>query len=30
MEKTLNVEDMVKEFTSTTNKVAREKFMEKV
>ena len=30
MEKTLNVEEMVKEYTSTTNKVAREKFMEKI
>ena len=30
MEKTLNIEQMVKEYTSTTNKVAREKFMEKV
>lgn len=30
MEKTLNIEDMVKEYTSTTNKVAREKFLEKI
>lgn len=30
MKKTLNVEDMVKEFTSTTNKVAREKFLDKI
>lgn len=30
MEKTLNIEEMVKEYTSTTNKVAREKFMEKI
>lgn len=30
MEKTLNIEEMVKEYTSTTNKVARDKFMEKV
>lgn len=30
MEKTLNVEEMVKEYTSTTNKVAREKFLEKI
>lgn len=30
MEKTLNIEEMVKEYTSTTNRVAREKFMEKI
>ena len=30
MEKTLNIEDMVKEYTSTTNEVARKMFMEKI
>ena len=30
MEKTLKVEELVKEYTSTTNDVARKMFMEKI